>query len=182
MTCRMKLPLTILGILASCGLVACSSSPTGNTGVITPNDDSGSPAASNDSGTPANNDSGSSGGGDSGGAGGDSGGSSCTLPSAWSMNPACDSCQTQYCCASINKCAADPGCTAIYNCQVNCYSGVGIDGGTISQDGGLVDDAGDTVEDLCAQACLAAGTTAAQALFNPQDQCVNVTSCSSACD
>jgi len=138
-----------------------------------------------DSGTPVSGDSGSTPGKDSGGttadtgAGGD-GASACMLPDAWTYNPMCDTCQVKYCCAPINDCASDPGCLAIFNCEQNCYNGQGPDGGAINPDAGP-DDAGNTPTDDCIAACKAAGTAAAQMLFDTQDTCVNVTSCMTAC-
>jgi hypothetical protein len=164
----MKLSLASAGVLllTAFGLTGCSgsSSPSYSVG-----DDSGSTSGGDDSGSSSNGDAGT-------GATGDGGGSSCTIPSDWAQNsagPLCDTCEQQHCCAVINACNSDPGCKAIYNCQNNCYSGTGLDGGAISQDGGAVDDAGDTAEDVCAQACVDQAPSAAQALFTPQDDCVN---------
>ena len=186
MTARMKLPLKLVfSIFATVGLVGCSSS-NGPTSVYTPSDDAGGSGGNNNS-----NDSGSTGTGTSkdaggGGGGGDSGGSSsCVIPEDWQDNSpsgTCSTCEQTNCCAMIVACNADTGCKAIYDCQNNCYSGIGADGGQISQDGGIVDDAGDTAEDLCAQGCTAAGSTASQALFTPQDNCVNGTACGTPCD
>ena len=86
------------------------------------------------------------------------------LPPDWSQSATCDDCQTKYCCALIQVCANDPGCTAIYDCQSNCYSGIGPDGGALSTADGSTD------EDTCAAGCFAAGSTAAQGLFTPHRQ------------
>jgi hypothetical protein len=174
-----KLPLApaLLAALASPGISACASAASPAPATVYSGDDSGAspPANGDDSGSPGTT-------GDSGGVsnGGDSGSATCTLPAAWVNDaPACNTCQQKSCCASILACAADKGCTAIFTCQSNCYSGVGLDGGAIT--GTPIDDAGDSAEDLCAATCLSVGTPAAQALFNPQDTCVNTT-CLSTCD
>jgi len=177
-----KLPLApaLLAALASPGLSACSSAASPAPASVYSGDDSGAstPSGGDDSGSPGTGTTSDSGGGNSGG---DAGGATCTLPASWVTDtPACDTCQEKSCCASILACAADKACTAIYTCQASCYSGTGLDGGTIT--GTPIDDAGDSAEDLCAATCLAAATPAAQALFNPQDTCVNTTSCSAQCD
>lgn len=174
MTCEMKLSLTraLVLLLAASGPAACSGASTPTTPINGLGDDSGSTSSGGDSGgtTPK---------GDGGtGSTGDGGGSSCTIAADWassSAGPACDTCEQQHCCAVIQACNDDKGCKAIFDCQNNCYSGIGPDGGAIPQDGGAVDDAGDSAGDLCAQACIDQAPAASQALFTPQDDCVNGT-------
>jgi hypothetical protein len=172
MTCEMKLSLThaFVLLLAACGPAGCSGSSTPIGGSAA---DSGSTSSGGDSGSTSK--------GDDGGTGstGDGGGTSCTIASDWATNsagPSCDTCEQKNCCAVIQACNDDKGCKAIYDCQNNCYSGIGTDGGAIPQDGGAVDDAGDNAEDLCAQTCITLQPAASQALFTPQDDCVNGTS------
>jgi hypothetical protein len=164
----MKLSLASAGVLllTAFGLTGCSgsSSPSYSVG-----DDSGSTSGGDDSGSSSKGDGG-------GGNTGDGGGGSCTIPADWAQNsagPLCDTCMQAHCCPVIQASNSDPGCKAIYDCQTNCYSGTGPDGGALSDDGGPVDDAGDTTGDLCAQSCVDTASSAAQALFTPQDDCVN---------
>jgi len=162
---EMKLGVTpgIVLLLSSFAFAGCSgssASPLGST------PDSGSTSTGDDSG------------GNTGEGGSTGDGGSCTIATDWSNNSngaACDSCEQQHCCPAIAACNSDKGCKAIFDCQVNCYSGIGLDGGSVVGDGGPVDDAGDTTEDLCAQACITLQPSASQALFTTQDDCVNGT-------
>jgi hypothetical protein len=178
-----KLPLApaLLAAFALPAVSGCASNSTpDSTSVYSGSEDSG--ASSADSASPASEDSGGNpvSTSDSGASSGADSGATCALPDLWSQDPTCDACQEKFCCASILACAGNTACTAIYSCQSNCYSGEGLDGGSISA--APIDDAGDSEEDLCAATCLAEATPAAQALFNPQDTCVNTTSCSVPCD
>jgi hypothetical protein len=172
MTCKMKLSLmrAIVLLLAAAGPAGCSGSSASTSGLGGGVDSGSTSSSGGDSGgtTPK---------GDGGtGPTGDGGTGSCTIASDWSNNsagPACDTCEQQHCCAVIQACNDDKGCKAIYDCQNNCYTGIGLDGGPIPQDGGAVDDAGDTAEDLCAQTCIDQAPSASQSLFTPQDDCVN---------
>jgi hypothetical protein len=172
MTCEMKLSLThaFVLLLAAYGLAGCSSSSAPASGGL--GEDSGSTSSGGDSGGTTSK-------GDGGtGSTGDGGTSSCTIAADWANNsagPACDTCEQQHCCTVIQACNNDTGCKAIYDCQSNCYSGIGLDGGQIPQDGGPVDDAGDNAEDLCAQTCITQQPSASQGLFTAQDDCVNGT-------
>jgi hypothetical protein len=169
----MKLSVTIVVLLAVGGFVACSGSSAPTTNPIGTGTGSGSGSSSGGGGDDSGSTSGDDGGSSSGGEGG-----SCTVAADWAQNsngPACDTCEQKNCCAVIKSCSNDTGCTAIFDCQNNCYSGVGPDGGSVAGDGGIVDDAGDTSEDVCAQACVTQQPQASQDLFTAQDDCVNGT-------
>lgn len=178
MTCWLKLPLS-LAILAAMtpSIAGCTASTVSPPLGIPPVDDGG--GATTDATTPVGTDAGNPPSPDDAGTthppqGTDSA-AACSLPSAWSQNPACDACQLKNCCTSIQECANDPPCASIYDCQSNCYSGLGPDGGALSTTDGP------TAEDQCASDCVAAGSAAAQTNFAKQDTCVNTTFCTTPC-
>jgi len=105
----------------------------------------------------------------------DASGGACVLAPAWATvaSEGCAACQTANCCEQVRTCAADTACTAIFACQQQCFAYLWPDGAPIPHGGG--------VDDVCANDCITAGSPAAQALFIPQDTCVNTVSCAKAC-
>jgi hypothetical protein len=164
MTTFMKLSL---GVVILAGATACEGGPEtvgsfGKTDASAAKDgaagDGGGAGEGGDAGETDN---------DAGGTKGDAGGggNTCTVKES-SGTPACDTCEDSKCCAKINACFDDKDCAAIVACSNHCY-----DDNPKEPDGGKVPDGG---ADDCSNACVAAGTTAGQALFNAQNDCVGM--------
>jgi hypothetical protein len=162
-------------ILAGCVALVAVSWLTAGCSSSGSNGGSGGSSAS--SGGSTGSGSGGTGSGGSSSSGSDaSGNGNCILPTTWvenAQNAMCISCMQENCCSVIVACASDPGCLAIYNCENKCYEGMGPDGGVVAGDDAGTDDAGNTAMDNCVMDCQKAGSAAALALYNPQNNCVN---------
>jgi len=166
MTTFMKLSL---GVVILAATTACEGGPEtvgsfGKTDAAAPKDGGAVAADAGDAGDTPEKD-----GGSKGEAGG--GGGSCELKAS-SGTAACDTCETAHCCEEINACLEDKDCAKIVACSNKCYDDPGKE-----PDGGVVPDGG---ADKCSEACVNAGTKAAQDLYNTQDTCVGG-SCQAEC-
>ena len=161
---RKTLAAWVVLVTVSSLTLGCSSSNGGG---------SGSGGTSGGMNTGSGGSSSGSGGASGAGSGGSGSSANCVLPTTWTDNlgffgEACISCAQTYCCDAIVKCAKEPDCLAIYNCEQKCYE--------TSDDGGLdgsADDAGTTPEDQCVEACRTNGSATGKPLYEAQDSCVN---------